>query len=295
MSRSRGRRQKKNGSKVAIIILIILIVVVGFTGLKLWLGDSGGFGDRVNVLIVGTDENDVNRDSGRADAIIVASIDFKNEDLSLLSLPRDSYVEIPGHGSDKINHSFSYGKIELTRKTAENLLDVPIKYYVQTDFSGFEEIVDILGGVEIDVDKRMYKKTYYGTIDLQPGLQTLNGEEALQYVRFRNDPMGDVKRVERQRIFISAVLDETFATENITKLPKVLSSLSKVLDTNLSSSQLIKLGNMVKDIPAANIKSETAPGNFGSKNGVSYWIINESELKTMVDDLFFSSSTDDHE
>lgn len=294
-----SRKHKRSGSKVAIIILIILIVVVAITGFKIWMGNySSLIPDRdedssllasknhINLLIVGTDVNNIVGDNGRADSIMVAGIDLKNESISLLSLPRDSYVPISGHGKDKINHSYAYGGIDLTKETVQKLLNIPIDYYVVTNFAGFEKIVDILGGVEIDVDKRMYHHTYYGTIDLQPGLQILNGEQALQYVRYRSDAMGDVKRVERQRNFISAVLNKALAAENIGKLPQLISNLNNVVQSDLSNSQMLKLAKLLKDMPMGDIRSETAPGNFGSISGISYWMLNDQELADLVYDMF---------
>jgi LCP family protein required for cell wall assembly len=294
-----SKKQKRSGSKVAIVILIILIAVVAITGFKIWMGNYNSLvpdrdedssllasKDRINILIVGTDVNDIINDTGRADSIMVAGVDLKNESISLLSLPRDSYVEISGHGKDKINHSYAYGGIDLTRETVQNLLNIPIDYYVVTNFAGFEKIVDILGGVDIDVDKRMYHHTYYGTIDLQPGPQTLNGEQALQYVRYRSDAMGDVKRVERQRNFISAVLNKAFAAENIGKLPQLISNLDDVVQSDLSNAQMLKLAKLLKDMPMSDLRSETAPGDFGSISGISYWMLDKEELSALVYDMF---------
>ena len=174
----------------------------------------------------------------------------------------------------------------MTRETVQNLLNIPIDYYVVTNFAGFEKIVDILGGVDIDVDKRMYHHTYYGTIDLQPGPQTLNGEQALQYVRYRSDAMGDVKRVERQRNFISAVLNKAFAAENIGKLPQLISNLDDVVQSDLSNAQMLKLAKLLKDMPMSDLRSETAPGDFGSISGISYWMLDKEELSALVYDMF---------
>ncbi|MGI5892511.1 MAG: LCP family protein [Bacillota bacterium] len=293
------KNKKRAGSKVAIIILVILIIVVAYAGFSIWLDnynslvpDRSDDSDllssetRINILIMGTDVNDLIKDTGRADSIMVAGIDLKHKNVSLLSLPRDSYVEIPGHGLDKINHSFAYGGIDSTKETVKNLLNIPIDYYVVTNFNGFKEIVDILGGVEIDVDKRMYHRTYDGVIDLQPGLQVLDGEKALQYVRFRSDAMGDVKRVERQRIFISAIIKEALAAENISKLPQVITKLDKVLESDLNAAQMLKLGKIIQDIPAESLQSATAPGNFGSISGISYWMLDKEELDNLVFDFF---------
>ena len=155
---------------------------------------------RINVLVVGTDAEEY--DSGRADSIIVFNLDLDNKRVHALSIPRDSRVDIPGYkNKTKINHSYAYGGIELTKQTVENLLHVPIDYYAVTNFAGFEDIVETVGGVYIDVPIRMRTHTWYGDIDLQPGFQHLDGKSALAYVRWRGTATADIGRIERQQNF----------------------------------------------------------------------------------------------
>lgn len=241
---------------------------------------------RINILIVGTDVNDVVQDKGRADAILVASLDLEHKSINLLSVPRDTLVEIPGYHEDKINHSFSMGGVELVRESVEELLHIPIDYHAVTNFNGFKEVVDILGGVEIDVDKRMYYKTYDGIIDIQKGLQRLDGEKALQYVRFRRDAMGDITRTGRQQQFLIALYNEITASENISKLPQVVPKLLEVIDTDFSAAQLIRLAKLAGEFDFSKIESASLPGDFATIKGISYWRYNRDETTALVNDFF---------
>lgn len=241
---------------------------------------------RFNVLILGVDADDLHTKTGRADAIIVASVDIVNKSISLLSIPRDSYVEIPGYGMDKINHSYHYGGLELVKQTVQDFLQVPIDYYAVTNFDGFEEIVDILGGVEIDVDKRMYYRTYDSLIDIEKGLQVLNGEKALQYVRFRHDPMGDITRTERQQKFLIAVYEKAMSAGTFTKLPKLIPAVLDMLETDFTMTQLVRLADLLHDAGLTNIKNTSLPGTFGNMKGVSYWIPDRTALPELVLEYF---------
>ena len=174
--------------------------------------------DRINVLIVGTDQGAAD-DVGRADSLMVANVDLKNKVVNIISLPRDSRVEIPGHDKSKINHSFAYGGIDLTKETVEDLMGIPIDYYAITNFEGFETIVNILGGVDLYVEKDMSAHTYYGDIDLHEGQQHLDPNQALGYVRYRYDAMGDIARAGRQQKFMKAVFEEALKPSNLPKLP----------------------------------------------------------------------------
>ncbi len=245
----------------------------------------------MNILLVGADSVDSDGSEGdaRSDTIILASLDLKHETVSLLSIPRDTRVDIEGYkNKEKINHSYNYGGIDLLKQTVENLLLVPIDYYVIVDFEGFKDIIDILGGVEINVDKRMYYRTYDGLIDLQPGLQVLNGEQALAFVRFRHEVLGDVSRVQRQQEFLKAVFAEVMQVNSITKIPELTESISEMMVTDLSNTKLTMLAMKFHDINFdKDVFTNVLPGNFANIEGLSYWIVNE-EAKTEVIKKYFS-------
>lgn len=217
---------------------------------------------------------------------MVASVDLTNKKINLISIPRDTLTDIPGHNTDKINHSFSLGGIDLTRQTVQQLLNVPIDYYALTNFEGFKDVVDILGGVEIDVDKRMYYRTYDGLIDIEKGLQRLNGEKALQYVRFRHDPLGDITRASRQQNFMIALFKEVMSGENITKLPQVIPKILEVVKTDMSVTQMVRMAKLLNEVDFAAIKSASLPGDFATIKGISYWQPDMEEALPLIEEFF---------
>jgi LCP family protein required for cell wall assembly len=139
------------------------------------------------ILVLGGDYR--KGEVGRTDTILLVFLDTKEKTVHILNIPRDTYVNIAGKGiKTKINHAFAYGGVDMAKETVENFLNIEIDHYVDTDFDGFVSLIDALGGVQVDVEKRMYYPAE--NIDLQKGLQTLDGEQALAYVRYRSDGLG---------------------------------------------------------------------------------------------------------
>ena len=157
-----------------------------------------------NIVVLGVDERPSEEDTGRSDTLFVVMLDSDNNNVSLLSVPRDTRVKIPGYGWDKINHAFAFGGHKLTQQTTEELLGIRINNYVMIDFKGFKGLVDAIGGVDIEVEKPMsYYDEWDGfTIDLAPGMQHMDGDKAIQYVRYR-DEEGDIGRIRRQQKFLN--------------------------------------------------------------------------------------------
>jgi polyisoprenyl-teichoic acid--peptidoglycan teichoic acid transferase len=145
--------------------------------------------ERVNILLLGGDSR--GEDSGRSDSVMVASVDPVTKKATLMSILRDTYVDIPGHGKSRLNAAFSYGGPDLTKQTVSDLLGIPIQYYVYTDFNGFIALVDAVGGIDLDVEKDMHYTSkadnHQFDIDLKKGMLHMDGKTALQYVRFRHD------------------------------------------------------------------------------------------------------------
>jgi len=243
-------------------------------------------GQSINVLVVGSDANEALGVEGRADTIMMVHIGLDTPEIYILSVPRDTLVEVEGYGSDKINHAYAYGGLDLLIPTVEKLLHVPVDYYALTDFAGFEGIVDALGGVEIDVDKRMYYQTYDGLIDIEAGLQRLNGEQALQYVRFRQDELGDITRVSRQQIFLKALAEQMLDKGVLRRLPSLLAEMSDVVETDLPGRYLVRLAFQLRSLDAERIASGTVPGDFADINGVSYWQADETALSELLNEYF---------
>jgi LCP family protein required for cell wall assembly len=214
--------------------------------------------ERVNILLLGIDRRDLRPDEQpRSDSMILVSIDPVGKTYDLFSILRDTYVEIPGYGSSRINAALAEGGPELAMETVSGFVGLPVDRYVITDFEGFKHLIDAVGGVEIDVEKNMrYRdpsdKGLYD-INLKKGLQRLDGDKALQYVRFRHDAMSDYTRTERQRKLLAALAEQLQKGTTLLQLPAILDSVRPYVQTNMSSGDMLKLSAL-----ALQLKSEQA-------------------------------------
>lgn len=302
--------KRKPGISILILGALITIICFGIfaTGCSVFTSSDGATekalanlnrnydsqligSDRVNILLLGIDSPD-GKFNTRSDTIILLSLDPKTKQISALSIPRDTYVNIYGHGKNKINAANELGGPELTVKTVSALLNVQIDYYAITNFSGFIGIVDTLGGVDLDVEKDMHYRTYNGWIDLKKGFQHLNGDKSLQYVRFRHDALGDISRTQRQQKFILAVSNQAFKAENFFKLPKLIPQISSAIKTDLTISEMISLATVAKNLDFKNINTQTLPGNFINIKGISYWYIDEEKSKKIVENIFTGQTSE---
>ena len=192
----------------------------------------------LNVMILGIDQ--LGNERARADSIIVMSYNQDTQEVALISIPRDSRVQIPGYGMDKINHAMAYkGEVALMKQTVENLLGVRIHHYIYTNFTGFKKMVDVLGGVTINVQKPMIHSDLYNPINIKAGTQRLNGTQALGYVRFRGDSQADFGRMRRQQEFLKVIAFETLQAKTLLRLPKILEQVATHVDrksTRLNTS-----------------------------------------------------------
>lgn len=237
--------------------------------------------DIMNIMILGLDSREAA--SMRADTIMLLTLNRRNNEINIISIPRDMRVEIPGRSKDKINHAYVYGGVGLTRDAVEKFLGIKVDYYVTTEFSGFANIIDLLGGIELEVESRM---RYYGidvAIELDPGLQLLDGDKALQYVRFRSDGEGDLGRVRRQQQFLKALLEELIAFRNVLKFHRLLPELAQNLKTDMELGQAILLANKLKSVDIAEINTLTLPGRPGNIQGISYILPHEEEVAQLVE------------
>lgn len=240
-----------------------------------------------NILLVGTDKPRPGRKSEevRSDVLILASCDTGRNRVTMLSIPRDTLVEIPGHGQDRINAAYEYGGIALTRLMVEKLTGLPVHRYAAVDFRAFEELVDLLRGVEVEVDKRMYysDKSQGLLIDLRKGRQTLNGRQALGFVRYRRDPMGDLARVGRQQRLLRAVMEKANKEHLWTKFIPLFSLARRYVRTDLSLIDLYRLRNFLSDLAnQANVSSFTVPGWFSGP----CWAADQKALAALIEREF---------
>lgn len=221
-----------------------------------------------------TDERIKTIGNFRTDTIGIFSIDLKTKKVNLLSIPRDTYVQIPGRkGYDKINAAYPYGGMgksgyELSLKTISNFLGVNVNYYISIDMQNIPQIVDAVGGIPINVEEDMHT---HGA-NLNKGYQILDGKKAEEYVRWRYDPMGDINRVKRQQQFLLAFLKQLKANKNdVSSYIKLYDSFKGDIYTNLNFNQILALISVIKDVNADDIKTYTVPGSFYNLNNISYW------------------------
>lgn len=260
--------------------------------------DSSVDEQRLLVLFLGTD--DKFESSTRADSIMLFSLDTTTGDAGVLSIPRDTRVWIPSRQRwERINAAYAHGGPSMAMEAVSHLLGVSINYYVHTDFAGFEQLVDVLGGVEINVAKRMYyvDKAQGLEINIEPGLQKLSGIKALQYVRFR-DRLGDVSlvdpftdeydgRVERQRQFFEAIVAQTLSPTSIIKLPQLITQAFRIVNTNLPWDKVFGLALSGSKFSADKMETAVLPGNSEVLNEAWYWIVNEHKAKPIIEKVVY--------
>ncbi|MFA5383532.1 MAG: LCP family protein [Eubacteriales bacterium] len=293
------RKLKRKGKFFFSIFFVIVLLAAGFLvanaylfklpGIPTKLTDLNPPPKSMTVLLLGADSRP-GEITGRTDSIVVAHVDTIQKRLSLLSVPRDTKVEIPRHGTDKINCANVYGGPALTASVVSDLIGMPVQYYTLVNWDGFKDIVDILGGISIDVEKRMYYNDNSDgpeyAIDLWPGVQRLDGRKALQYVRYRNDALGDISRTQRQLNFLTALAHEIIKPETIIKLPRLIPKVNECMKTNLSTGQLIELVSMAKKLDQLATAAQTLPGSFSNQNGVSYWAVDYDQARQVAKALF---------
>lgn len=245
---------------------------------------------RLNVLILGIDDgdNEFKDAPKRTDVMLLASFDPVKNDVAILSLPRDTRVKIPGNqGLDKINHAYAYGGVPLAKKTVANLLMVPIHYYVLLNWQGFIDVIDIIGGLDYYVENDMdYEDPYADlSIHIEHGFQHMDGKKAGEYIRFRNDEMGDIGRVQRQQRFLKALASEMFSIGNVVKVPTLINSVEKHLQTDMDFLTMVKAANSFKVFGGEKVRAQMLYGDFQTIDGVSYWVTSQDKTEQTLKEL----------
>ena len=238
-----------------------------------------------NIVVMGCDVR--KGDAGRSDTLFVVMLDKSKKNAALLSVPRDTRVKIKGHGWDKINAAFAYGGQKLTRETVQDFLGIKLDNYVLVDFRGFKGLVDAVGGVDINVEKRMYYYDPYDgfEIDLRPGMQHMDGKTAMQYVRYR-DEEGDIGRIRRQQKFLMALYRHIASKNIIAKIPGVSKQIMSMVKTDLSLKEMVELGNVMRDmVEKDGLKMSMVPGEPEYIDGISYWIPDIPKMRQKMADM----------
>ena len=234
----------------------------------------------INFLLLGVDER--SGDVGRSDTIMMLSANLATKRIGLVSVPRDSRVDMIKYGSTKVNHSYAYGGITLAKQTIEKLLNVKADHYFVINFSAFKKIIDLLGGVDLDVEKDMYYRDDYDgenglVIDLQKGQQHLDAEKAIEYVRYR-DEEGDIGRVKRQQKFLNAVLAKFTSPSTILKIPSIIKEVRNSIQTDMSFADMVEYLSFLKNGTDYKTTAFMVPGSPQMIDDLSYWIVNYPKL-----------------
>ncbi|MFX4032207.1 LCP family protein [Enterococcus faecalis] len=283
------------------IILVLFLAVVGM-GAKLYWDVSKSMDktyetverskkSQVNlnnkepffVLLLGIDTGDDGRvEQGRSDTTIVATVNPRDKQTTLVSLARDTYVDIPGQGKqDKLNHAYAFGGASLAMDTVENYLNIPINHYVSINMAGLKELVNAVGGIEVNNNLTFSQDGYDFTI----GKISLDGEQALSYSRMRyEDPNGDYGRQERQRKVIEGIVQKVLSLNSVSNYQEILTAVSDNMKTDLSFDDMKKIALDYRSA-FGKVKQDQLQGTGFMQDGVSYQRVDEQELTRVQQEL----------
>ncbi|HZT95836.1 MAG TPA: LCP family protein [Chloroflexota bacterium] len=266
------------------------------TGATPWNGS-----DPVNMVLVGLDE-----DAARAqtfphtDTMLVLSVNPASDSVKMLSIPRDTWVNIPGYGPDRINDAYGDGGPKLLIKTAEAVTQMPIRYYAIISFTGFQKVIDAAGGVTIDVQHAINDPTYpaptgfgYAPLHIRAGVQHMNGKLALEYVRTRhNDPLGDLGRNQRQQQVLEALKSQMLSPLMVVRLPGFLQALGQAVKTNFPYSDLTYLARVIVTAPKSHQQrsalnyADNAVSNYTTPGGAEVLLPNWPRIHALTRAMF---------
>ena len=265
----------------AVLMVLLFLFLVPFNGFnKVAKSETLDEyeGGRKNVLILGTDKSGL-----RADVIMIASFPDGKGSVNLTSIPRDTRIQT-NSGGEKINASLAIGGVDYTIRKVKEVSGIEIHDFAKVNFNAVEEIVDKLGGIKFEVPQDMdYDDPYQDlSIHLKAGKQRLNGKEALQLLRFRNYPMADIQRTKVQRDFIQAAFDQKAKFIYIFKIPSIMNSISKNMETSISAREALSYAGSVKDKSSEGFKSVELPYTWGT----TYVYMDSSSTSGVVSEYF---------
>ena len=240
-------------------------------------------GEPVSILLLGVDTGDLGRtEQGRSDSMVVLTINPHTQKTTLFSIPRDTYTEIVGNGtSDKINHAYAFGGTAMSINTVQQMLDIPIDFYVMVNMAGIQEVVDAVGGITVESPLAFIQNGY----DFVEGTNQLDGDAALAFARMRyEDPAGDTGRQGRQRQVIEGVIHKLATPETLLNYQTILQSLSSNVQTSFQLSDFYTLQNQDYLGAVGNIEQQQLGGTGDMMNDIYYNFVDEAEL-TRVRDL----------
>ena len=294
-SKMRKKHRKRKRIAVTVAVVALALVLGGGVAALGWMGMvnsqlQGGLEDLDDVLVrkqssdpyymllMGTDGREEG-EPDRTDTIILARIDAKNKQVVLVSIPRDTRVQIEGHGYQKINAAHAYGGAKGAVQAVSNLAGVEISHYAEIDFSGFENLVDTLGGVEVDVPFAIDDWDAGG--EVEAGTQVLDGEHALIFCRSRNTAIGDYQRQANQRMFLQALASKVLQADPATMLSAV-NSIAGAVATDMDVQTIVGLANELSGLSTDNIYTYTVPSSPQTIDGISYVIVDQTAWQQMM-------------
>ncbi len=260
-----------------------------------------GIGRPVNILVMGIDRvldapvGSAASFKGRSDTMLLVRLNPEDGTVSILTIPRDTRVEIPTVGLAKINAANASGGADLAATVVSRSFDnVPVDRYVRISTEAFRDLVDLVGGVEVNVPERMQytDQTQKLKIDLQPGVQTLNGLQAEGFARFRYDAMGDIGRAQRQQVLMKALQKKVANPMMLTRLPQLFGVMQKQIDSDLTLQEMLSLAQFGLQLKPDNLRMVLLPGRFSSyaEYEESYWLMNSAAMQRVMQNYFQTSS-----
>ncbi|MFC4709978.1 LCP family glycopolymer transferase [Enterococcus eurekensis] len=239
--------------------------------------------DSFSILLMGVDTGDLGRtDTGRSDAIMVATVSPEDKKTQIVSIPRDTYMEIVGYGtSDKINHAYAFGGPAMSMDSLEKYLDIPIDHYASINMQGIKDLVDAVGGVTVNNDLEFTNEGH--TFGM--GQITITGEEALAFVRMRyDDPRGDYGRQERQRLVVEGIAKKLISLSGVTQYQSVLDAISTNMRTDMDFTMMQKIALEYRSA-FSTIKMDQMQGDGFMQDGVSYQRVTDEEKQRVQTEL----------
>ncbi|RAN86952.1 LytR family transcriptional regulator [Bacillus sp. SRB_28] len=235
----------------------------------------------ISILLMGVDQED--NGTGRSDSLMLFTLNPKTKSMKITSIRRDSYTEIVGKGKkDKINHAYAFGGVDMTVKTVENFLNVLVDHYIEVNMAGFKDIVDAVGGVDVNNDLEFTSRDQH----FAKGNIHLNGETALKYTRMRyEDPRGDFGRQMRQRQVIQAVIKKGASVSSLANYGDVLKAIEKNVKTSLTQEQMFDIQKNYKDC-MENTEEIQIPGDgHKAADGIWYYYVPDAAKQDLTNKL----------
>lgn len=309
------RRQKKPFAFLKFLTTVVLGILFGMALFLVWLVFAtteeqrerlfspifettsavqgfAGLQSPITMLVMGVDVDRPGSQGNsfegvRSDTMMLVKLDPSENTINIISIPRDSRVSIPGYGTDKVNAAFAYGGLDKAKETVQSNFGVTLDRTLVINTAGVRDVVDALGGIDVYVDQPMRYRDYSAKlfIDLQPGLHHLSGSQAEGFLRFRHDALGDIGRIRRQQVFMSAVLKRIKDPTVWLSLPHVIDVGRQYIQTDMNNAELISIATYAKGIGQSGFQVGTIPGGGGMGGGVSYWNVDPQRAEMLINRL----------